>query len=177
MTQSDLRDALRSMVREHGFEQVERHLGELARSEHDTGISERKAKPSPRIAAKQSPKRRPKPTASHYVARMEVSPDKGPSVSELAKRFDAKSFLPTFGDVINFCLSYGVDLPASRSRANALPRVFKLLASLEVNEIRRIIDEGLFSGPSRLGPIADAIRRNGRSVAAANVQDSSDGAS
>ena len=164
MTQTDLKDTLRSMVREHGLEQVERYLGELARSEHDKDSIERNVKSSPRVAAKRSSKRRPKPTASQYLARMEVSPEKGELVSELAGRFDAKSFLPAFGDVVNFCLSYRVDLPASRSRANAIPRVFKLLASLEVDEIRRIIDEGLFSGPSRLGPIADAIRRNGRSA-------------
>ena len=177
MTQRELKDALRSMVREHGFEQVGQYLDEIARLEHNLDSSDQRGEPADRVAAKGSSKRRPKLTASQYVANMRLSPEKEVSVSELARRFESKSFLPTFGDVINFCQSYGVVEPASRHRVNAIPRVFKLLASLEVNEIRRIIDEGLFSGPSRLGPIADAIRRSGRAMAAAKADGSSSGVS
>ena len=173
MTQRKLKDALRSMVREHGFEQVGQYLDEIARSEHNLDSPDRKAGPSDKVASKHARKPRPKPTASQYVAKMEVSPEKRPSVSELSRRFEAKSFLPTFGDIINFCQSYGVDGPTSRSRATAIPRVFKLVVSLEADEIQRIIDEGLFSGPSRLRPISDAIRRSGRVVAAAKTEGSS----
>ena len=115
-------------------------------------------------AAKPTRRRRSTPTATRYVAKMDVAPDKTPLVSELAARFDAKSFLPSFGDIRTFCDVYGVDVPASRGRASAIPRVFKRISSMEVASLRRIIDEGHFSGPSRLGPISDAIRRNGRAV-------------
>ena len=83
-------------------------------------------------------------------------------VVELAGRFQDKSFLPTFGDIANFCHFYQIDKPASKSRASAIPRVFKFIASMEADDVRIILDQGMFSGPSRLGPIADAIRRNGR---------------
>lgn len=169
MTLSELKDALLLMIREHGFEQVQRNLSEIGLSEHSLG-HDNKTDRTDRVAVSPSRKRRLKPTASQYVAKMEIAPEKESSITELAGRFDAKSFLPSFGDVTAFCQSHGINEPASRTRANAIPRVFKLIMSLEADEIRGIIDEGLFSGPSRLGPIADAIRRNGRAVAATKAR-------
>ena len=92
-------------------------------------------------------------------------------MTELAQRFHSKSFLPTFGDIANFCQTYNIDVPASKSRASAIPRVFKFIAAMEADEIQRMLDEGMFSGPARLGPIADAIRRNGRGRATASQLD------
>ncbi len=173
----DLRETLLSMVRRHGLEQVEKQLKEIGLSEHCVTSPAHRMGPTDRRPVKHSRRRRPKPTASQYVAKMELSPEKGASVSELAGRFEAKCFLPTLGDIAAFCQSYDIDQPASKSRANAVPRVFKLLASLEVVEIHRIIEHGLFSGPSRLGPIADAIRRNGRATATAKARNSPAGLS
>lgn len=108
-------------------------------------------------------KRAPKPNAAEYAAKMELPSDKQVAVIALAERFERKAFLPSFGDVVNFCETYGIDVPASRTRANAIPRVFKFLANeMEVGEVQSILDYEMYSGPSRLGPIADAIRRNGR---------------
>ena len=36
------------------------------------------------------------------------------------------------------------------------------LASMDETEVKRILDDRLFSGPSRMEPIADAIRRVSR---------------
>ena len=85
-------------------------------------------------------------------------------MNQLATRFDAKSFMPAFNDAAEFCHIYGIEPPASRSRSNVIPRVFKRIAALETDQIQRIVDGGHFSGPSRLGPISDAIRRNGRAA-------------
>ena len=104
-------------------------------------------------------------SAPEYVAKMDYDPEKWPALSELAKRFQDKSFLPTFGDIRNFCQVYEIDVPASKSRASAIPRVFKCIATMDSGEIQRIVDNRLFSGPARLGPIADAIRKNGRAAA------------
>ncbi len=104
-------------------------------------------------------------SAPEYVAKMDCDAEIWPAMSELAKRFQEKTFLPTFGDIRNFCEAYGIDEPASHSRAGSIPRVFKFMATMDRDEIRRIVDDRLFSGPSRLGPIADAIRANGRAAA------------
>ena len=76
--------------------------------------------------------------------------------------------MPTFGDIRNFCQVYGIDEPASKSRASAIPRVFKFMATMSDEEVQGILDGGMFSGPSRVGPIADAIRANGRVAALRN---------
>ena len=165
MAKASLRDTLRAMVLEYGFEQVDaslREIGFSGKPKQKAGVS------NGRAVTRVATRRKPKPTAPQYVASMELPPGKGPTVVELAERFQSKSFLPTFGDIVNFCRLHGIKEPASKSRTNAIPRVFKLLASMEANEIQRILDEGMFSGPSRLGPIADAIRHNGRARAAAN---------
>ena len=100
-----------------------------------------------------------------YVAKMDLPSEKKRGMAELAKRFEEKAFLPSFGDIRKFCRIYRIVEPASKSRVSALPRVFKFIATLETSDIQRILDDGLFSGPSRLGPIADAILRHGRGAA------------
>ena len=157
-------DILRPIVREHGLGSVLEALSKIA--------SEYEAQPAPLLVVngtdksakpKKVRKRAPKPTAIEYAAKMELPSDKQSAVVALAERFERKDFLPTFGDVVNFCENYGIDVPASRTRANAIPRVFKFLANeMEADKVQSILDYEMYSGPSRLGPIADAIRRNGR---------------
>ena len=162
MTQAKLEGALRSMVRRYGFEQVNESLQEIGNSEYYPEDSKYRAIPPAKPVDAQANKRNPRITAPQYVTKMDLPPEKKEPVIELARRFDHKAFLPTAGDIANFCQVYRLDEPVSKSRVNAIPRVFKFIASMEADEIRRILNEGMFSGPSRLGPIADAIRRNGR---------------
>ena len=166
MTQAKLKDALRSMIKKYGLEQVYEHLHEIQAAEPYLKQPLHQPTPSNGSHDKQKVTRKPKPTAPQYVAKMGLPYEKEQPVAHLAGRFQEKSFLPTFGDIANFCQIYGIDVPASNSRASAIPRVFKFIASMETDDIRRILDEGMFSGPSRLGPIADAIRRNGRASTA-----------
>ena len=114
MTQSELNDALLLMIREHGLEQVRQNLREIELSGHSLGHDHRIER-ADRGAVRSSRKRKPRPTASQYLAKIEIAPEKESSVSELAGRFDAKSFLPSFGDVAAFCQSYGIDEPASKN--------------------------------------------------------------
>ena len=162
MTQANLKDVLHSMVLEYGFEQVNKSLMEVRSSTYHLQKPKSKTGRSDKGTVRKAGRRKPGITASQYVAKMELPSEKEAPVIELAGRFEDKSFLPTFGDIANFCQIYGIDELASKSRASAIPRVFKFLAAMEPGDIRRIIYDGLFSGPSRLGPIADAIRRNGR---------------
>ena len=163
MTNRNLTDALLLMVKEHGLEQVQRQLDELRILEQPRDEVIVEPPPPPTNPPR---KRRPKLTATRYGAKLKLAAEKEGPIAELAKRFDSKSFLPAFGDIRHFCEVYGVNVPASQTRAGVIPRVFKRIAMLEAADIQRIIDEGHFSGPSRLGPIADAIRRNGRAAAA-----------
>ena len=165
MNQTGLKNALRSMVRKHGFDLVNESLQEIGFSELHIEKSKGNTTVSNKTADQQTHKKKSNPTAPQYVAKMPLPPEKEASVLELAEKFQAKSFLPTMGDISNFCQAYRIDEPSSKSRANAMPRVFKLIASMDINDIQYLLDSGMFSGPSRLGPIADAIRNNGRANA------------
>ena len=99
-------------------------------------------------------------TALERVRKMDLSRDTADTVVELAKRFDEKSFMPTFGDIARFCQAYNIDEPKSKSRASAIPRVFRAIAVMDGEDIQMLLDYGAFSGPSRLGPTADAISRS-----------------
>ena len=164
MSKAKLKDTLRLIVRQYGFEQVDQSLREIHLADRQLKSSKQSKVLSDKKAVTKSLNKRAKVNALEYVAKMELSAEKKPVAVELANRFENKAFLPTFGDIRNFCQIYGIDEPASKSRASAIPRVFKFIATMEPDEIQRILDDGMFSGPSRLGPIADAIRRNGRAA-------------
>ncbi len=164
MIDNRLGTELRSLVRRYGIEQVDRSLREIRRSgaARDNGRGVQPASGGSKTRTRRDAQAR---SAPEYVAKMDFIAERRPAMSELAKRFHEKTFLPSFGDVRRFCESYGIDAPASNSRAGAIPRVFKFMATMDRDEIQRIVDYQLFSGPSRLGPIAEAIRANGRAAA------------
>ena len=162
MNTAKLKDTLRLIVRQYGFEQVDRSLREIHLADRQLKSSKQGRVSADNDTATMPEKKRAQVNAPEYVSKMELSSEKEPIVVELAKRFENKAFLPTFGDIRNFCQIYGIDEPASKSRVSAIPRVFKFITAMEASEIQKILDDGMFSGPSRLGPIADAIRRSGR---------------
>lgn len=162
MTQTRLKQTLDSIVREYGLERVSQSLREIELSELQPEKPKLNAESSESNAGAVPRKGKPKSTALEHVAKMGLPAEKDSAVAELARRFEDKTFMPTFGDIANFCQIHGIDEPASRSRASAIPRVFKFIASMEADEIQRLVDLRMFSGPARLGPIADAIRSSGR---------------
>ena len=172
MTELPLENVLQALAREHGFEEVHACLHRLQAPQTPLPLELQPRMPLDmgqqveyKDEIRSSTKRRqqkPKTTAMQYVVKMELPLEKRQLLDEVAREFDDKSFLPTFGDIANFCQVYQIDTPASRTRASAVPRVFKFIASMETNDVRVMLDDGMFSGPSRLGPIADAIRQSGR---------------
>lgn len=157
-----LNRALRSMIRKHGLSRVQRSLSEIASSETRHDIQQ--AVPSTRIEGTASPpKKRSRSTASDYVGRMDLPLGTSEAVHELARRFEDRSFLPTLADIRNFCRFHRIDAPDPKSRVNAVPRVFDFISTMGPREIKKLVDYSMFSGPSRLAPIADAIRKRSRS--------------
>ena len=152
-----LRAALRSIVRRYGSGPVERALREIRRAEEHGArpASERK-----RGAGRSGTHK--KADAVDYVSKMDLPPARRPAMTAAAEKFRERRFLPTIGDVRNFWQVHGVDGQPPKSRAAALPRVFRFLSTLEPDRIARMLDDGAFSGPARLGPIADAIRTMSR---------------
>ncbi len=164
MKDSKLKAALRPIVQEHGLGRVLKSLGEIATDDAPRKATQRSAAQSNDRPAKKASPRKPRVTASAYVDKMNIHRDSYPAIAELAKRFENKGFLPSWHDVDNFCRMYEIETPASKSRSNAIPRVFKHLATMDVEEVQKILDYGMFSGPSKLAPISEAIRRYGRAA-------------
>lgn len=162
MSQTDIKVALHNIVQQYGFESVHNELHQIRAAEPSQVVDFGSLTPTSKIRKGHKSTGKPKVTAPQYVSKMDLPIDKEPLVAAVAERFQGKAFLPTIGDIGNFCQIYGIDMPASRTRANAIPRLFKFIAAMESDDISRLLNDGAFSGPSRLGPIADAIRRNGR---------------
>ncbi|MCY4342294.1 MAG: hypothetical protein OXE83_01795 [Gammaproteobacteria bacterium] len=99
-----------------------------------------------------------KPSAVEYVRKMPLPQEKAEVMVIAAERFEEKRFLPAFADIREFCRVHALKLGKSTSRAGAIPRVFSFLAAMDTPDLEKILDDGNFCGPSRLAPIADAIR-------------------
>ena len=153
--EEELEAELQSMVQQYGFSRVAQVMEDIKQAE----AARDRVPKSGDLAKSQSMSPRARPPASTYAAKLELAPEKRSLVIELASRFEAKTFVPTMGDVRNFFRFYGIDGGRLRSRGAAMVRIFKALASMDETEVKRILDDRLFSGPSRMEPIADAIRR------------------
>ena len=149
-----LADELRLLVSRHGFDAVNLELQTLETKQPEQEPN--------RGTRKKARRRNGRVKAPEYVQKMDVGADKRPAVSALAERFEAKSFLPTCGDIRNFCAIYGIDEPASKSRAAAIPRLFKCLAAMATKDLEDLLADNAFSGPTQLAPLAEAIRQHGR---------------
>ena len=150
MAQDGLAETLHRLVVRHGMSSILRHLANIQSSLDQSSSSSPSRRPS------NVPKR--KVSAVDYVRRMTLPPDKAEVMHRAAEHFESKSFLPTIADVREFCRVHGVEPTKTASRVGSIPRVFTFLATMDIDRVTRILDEGPFSGPTRLAPIADAIR-------------------
>jgi hypothetical protein len=102
-----------------------------------------------RLSAITRPPRQPRArkSAPDYVTGMNPPNNQKERLLTLAQLFEEKRFLPTAADIGNFFEAY--DVSAAKVR---------FLSSLSDERLDRIINEGSFTGPSELGPIADAIK-------------------
>ena len=165
MANTKLKSALHPIIRQYGMGAVVKSLGEMiADSDFNQEYSASSISPfdtnlSGKVRRGSSKSR---VTATEYVSKLDLLPEKKRAMTALAERFDHRKFMHSFGDIENFCQIHHIDVPKSRSRTSAIPRIFKFLAGMEMADIQRMLDYEMFSGPADLAPIADAIRRNGR---------------
>ena len=163
MENATLRLELRSMIDQYGIDRVTQAFQEIRGSGSRPKIVKKNKAPREQETGALK-KSRTKVDVPEYVAKMEVPENSKTAMTELAKRFQEGAFLPTFGDISDFCAVHGIEEPKSKSRASAVPRVFKFLAAMDTEDVMRIVNDNMYSGPTRLGPIAEAIRRNGRAA-------------
>ena len=164
----ELRAALRSMVEEFGFESVSRTLHEM---EPDQVEMKTRAVARPKRKRSSGSRNKRSVSAVDYVRGMDIPTDRAKVIARVAEEFERRTFLPTVGDVRSFCEAYGIEQPKSRARASSIPRIFKFLLTVDAAEVKSILDDRMFSGPTELGPIADAIRGRAKEIRL-GIQDS-----
>ncbi len=153
MPDQDLTATLGELVRRHGLSSVLHGLAEVRPLPDMVEV--------PAAPRRSGVSKRSKLSAVSYVEKMTLRSDKAEVMRRAAERFDSKAFLPSIGDVREFCRVHRIALGKSVSRGSAVPRVFTYLSAMDTRRIAATLDGGAFSGPARLGPIADAIREHG----------------
>lgn len=86
-------------------------------------------------------------------------PEKASHLRLLLDRFQNKTFLPELKDVRRFFDLHSAGLGSVKSRAEAVPRLFKLLGSLDESELAGLSEGERPEDRSSLGIISDAIMR------------------
>ena len=155
-----LQTLLAAMVDEWGFERVRNRLEVVQSTDGKrAGVSEAS------VGQAQSNKHRQrsteKPTAVAMAAKVSLPPKQKELIQKLAERFDDKRFLPTSGDIRYFFEVHGGVVPSSKQRGEAFRKVLSLLSALPEAELLKIVDSDAHSGPSKLGPLSDALRTAG----------------
>lgn len=146
---------LKLLVDEWGYDLVRDHLNALS------GINEAQSLGLD-VGNKQCSKEKPKkPTASVLAAKINLPPEQKHLIQNLAERYDSKRFLPTIGDIRYFFEMHGESAPSSKQRSEAFRQVLKVLSTMQENALRKLIEDDAHSGPSRLGPLSEAIRTVG----------------
>ena len=100
----ELEAELRSMVQQYGFSRVAQVLEDIEQAD----AARNRVSKSGNLAKSKSMSPRSRPSASRYVAKLELAPEKRTMVIELASRFEVKTFVPTIGDARNFFRFYGI---------------------------------------------------------------------
>lgn len=152
MPKNVLTESLQELVHRHGMSSV---LHSLADIQESTGRQ--------KLPSRQTRNSKSKPSAVKYVGRLILPPEKSEAMARAAQQFEEGKFLPSIADVREFCRVHEVELGKTTSRASAIPRVFAFLATMDTAQVIKILDDRSFSGPSRLAPIADAIRNRSAS--------------
>lgn len=89
-------------------------------------------------------------------------PAKAKQLRSLHDQFQNRTFLPELRDVRRFFEEHSQNLGHEKSRAASLPRLLRLLGSLDPSELDLLREDGESGTRSSLGIISDAILGRGR---------------
>lgn len=158
---------LGTMVDEWGFEEVTKGLHKVA-VEHGISISGSDIQFKVRSARKHI-----KATAvqqiSKELSQSEVAPEKKKLLTGLAERFDRKEFLPSVSDVREFLIMRGQRPVGMKDRSEAFRILLRFLKELPLSVLNEIVSADSHSGPSRLGPLSEAIAAAGGRLQRQNI--------
>jgi len=156
---------LHTIVAEYGHEEVLRTLSDLP---HADERRERITQSKRQAWLEQSGHREvTKPKRLTAVDQLTKTSDitvSGEEIFALATRFDRKEFLPTVGDIREFLAMSGSIVEGLTSRSEGFRYLLPVLVKLPPERLKRLATSNSYSGPSQLGPLADAIRSAGEAM-------------
>lgn len=150
-----LRVYITLLLLEYGKNPVLRMLAELI--DHDQNKLEKILDDMNKI--RRAPTKR-MPTAKPSVSinsLLEKHPDKAPIVLSLKDRYDNRTLLPELKDVRRFLEKYSQTPKSIKSRADAAPKVIRVLIELPLQELEAMLSAPTAKGESDLGMISDQI--------------------
>lgn len=112
-------------------------------------------------AEKKRPTRKNKLSSRVIDEVINQHPQKSDVLRILYARFQNKTFLSQLRDIKRLFNRYSLEMESLKSRSSAAPKVFKLLASLDVHELEELTQEQDKSNYSSLGIISDEIMKHG----------------
>ena len=154
-----LNELVSVLLAEWGYEAVHRAL-EFVGERYEPQPGRERREP----ARGRTPAPRRRITALEYLAGSNVPEQRRDALAELALRYDRKQFLPTASDLRHFYSMRGEELTGLKHRSEAFRPVLRLLLKMPPEQVEALVRDNAHSGPSQLGPIADAIREASAAV-------------
>ena len=108
------------------------------------------------------PRYRAVPTADRLETIISQHPEKANQLRVLNSRFQNRTFLPELRDVRRFFEQHSRTLGQTKSRAESLSKLLKLLADLDLTELDALSNARESGEYSSLGIISDEILRRDR---------------
>jgi hypothetical protein len=93
-------------------------------------------------------------------------------IAQLADQFDRKDFLPSLRDVFLFLSKRGAGEMHLKNRQESFRKVLDVLIGTPRDNLEKILKEGIYLGPSRLGPLSEAIRATSESMRSGRMEPS-----
>jgi len=140
-----------------GYEAVAGALANAASSSRRLTEHER----SPKL---QTANRGARPSATEQVERAPVEGEQKEALLQLAVRYDSKEFLPSVADVREFLIMLGERPVGLKDRKDAFRILLRSLTQLPIERLQQLARSAQHSGPSRLGPLSDAIAATSESL-------------
>ena len=145
-----LTDIVRALVKEWGHEEVLRTLSNLMDENNFVNRSDFREHSFKRS-------RNDLKTAVAQVERSNIIEPVRDLLLDLAHRYDRSEFLPSTSDARELLFMIGIQPGPMKDRSQAFRRLLDALLPLSPEKIEQIARAGRYSGPSRLGPLSDAI--------------------
>lgn len=104
--------------------------------------------------------------SSSYIVRLDLSGKRRDLLLDMASLFDRREIFPSAADVRNFVQMRSGRQVEIKQRSDAFRRLVDIALQMPEEQLERLVHGGRHGGPSRLGPLSDAIKTAGASARA-----------